>query len=85
MKHRLLRIIIALDIFIFAVATLGGAKRNETISSAAWSLEVDRKWQGLLFRPLIDWLLIWLEPDHCYQSWLAEQIQTSRQGVPGGS
>lgn len=72
MKFRLLRILIALDIFVFALLTLGGAKRNETISSAAWSLELDGKWQGRVSRPLIDWLFTWLERDHCQQSWVTE-------------
>ena len=72
MRLRLLRILIALDIFIFAVLTLGDARRNETISAAALSLELDGKWQGRLFRPLIDWLMTLIERDHCFQSWLAE-------------
>ena len=72
MRLRLLRILIALDIFVFAVLTLGGAHRNETISAAAYSLELDGKWQGKLFRPLIDWLMTLIERDHCFQSWLAE-------------
>jgi len=73
MKTRLLRILVAADIFAFALLTLGGAKRNETISAAAWSLEQDGKWQGKLFRPLIDWLLGWLEKNHCHKAWLAER------------
>lgn len=44
MKPRLLRILIALDVFVFALLTVGGSKRNETISAAAWSLEIDGKW-----------------------------------------
>lgn len=72
MKTRLLRILIAFDIFVFALLTLGGSKRNETISAAAWSLELDGKWQGRVFRPLIDWLFTCLERDHCQQSWLTE-------------
>lgn len=79
MKPRLLRILIALDIFVFALLTVGGSKRNETISAAAWSLELDRKWQGRVFRPAIDWAFARLERDHCLQSWLAEQIQFSKQ------
>ena len=75
MKTRLLRILIALDVFVFALLTLGGSKRNETISAAAWSLELDRKWQGRVFRPLIDWLFTKLERDHCLQSWLSEQVK----------
>jgi hypothetical protein len=73
---RLLRILIALDILLFALLTLGSARRNETISAAAWSLEQDGKWQGRLCRPVIDWLLSWLEQDHCAVSWLAENQES---------
>jgi len=73
MTARILRILVALDIFVFALLTLGVAKRNETISSAAWSLELDGKWQGKLFRPIIDWLFSPLQKDHCLNAWLTEQ------------
>jgi len=72
MAARILRILIALDIFVFALVTLGGAKRNETISSAAYSLELDDKWQGKLFRPIIDFLFSLLQKDHCFKAWLME-------------
>jgi hypothetical protein len=72
MRARILRVLIALDIFIFALITLGSSHRNETISAAAYSLEKDGKWQGKLFRPLIDTFLSILEKDHCYTSWLSE-------------
>lgn len=72
MKARILRILIALDIFIFALVTLGDARRNETISAAAWSLELDDKWQGRFFRPVIDWLISPFEKQHCYKSWRDE-------------
>jgi len=73
MNSRILRILIALDIFVFALLTLGGSKRNETISAAAWSLEMDGKWQGKLFRPVIDWLFSRLQKNHCLECWLEEQ------------
>lgn len=73
MKRRILCIIVALDIFLFAVATLGGSKRNETASAAAWSTELDGKWAGRIFRPLIDWMLSWAEKDHCRRSWELER------------
>ena len=73
MRARLLKILIALDIFAFALLTLGGARRNETISAAAYSLELADKWQGRLFRPLIDRLLCAIERNHCRVSWLAEK------------
>jgi hypothetical protein len=72
MKQRILTVLVAFDVFIFALLTLGGSKRNETISAAAWSLEMDGKWQGKLFRPLIDWLMSPLESRHCLTAWLIE-------------
>lgn len=72
MKQRLLTILVALDVFAFALLTLGNCKRNETISAAAWSLELDGKWQGKLFRPLIDWIMSPIEPRHCLTAWLIE-------------
>lgn len=73
MKQRLLTVLIALDIFVFALFTLGHCKRGETISAALWSLEQDGKWQGRLMRPAIDALLRWLEPDHCQVSYFSEK------------
>jgi len=73
MIARILRILVALDIFVFAVLTLGDARRNETISAAAWSLELDGKWQGKFFRPVIDFLFRPLQEDHCLNAWLIEQ------------
>lgn len=70
---RLVRWLTAGDILIFSVATFGRARRNETISAASWSLELDGKWQGRVFRPLIDWALSPLEKDHCHVSWMAEK------------
>jgi len=75
MIARSLRILVALDIFVFALLTLGDAKRNETISSAAWSLELDGKWQGKLFRPIIDFLFRPFQRDHCLNAWLIEQAR----------
>ena len=69
---RALRIFIALDIFLFSVFTLGDAKRNETMSAAAWSLEQDGKFLGMLFRPMIDALFYPFEPDHCANAWINE-------------
>lgn len=75
MRRRLIRLLTAFDIFVFALLTLGGAKRNETISAASWVLEVDGKWQGRVARPVIDLLLSPLEKDHCQASWLAERYK----------
>jgi hypothetical protein len=75
MKLRVLIMLIALDIFIFALLTLGGSKRNETCSSAAWSTEQDGKWQGKVFRPFIDriFYLLCSVSNHCQSSWINEQ------------
>jgi len=70
--NRILRILISLDIFVFALLTLGGAKRNETISSAAWDLALDDKWQGKLFVPIIDFLFSPFQKNHCLEAWLLE-------------
>lgn len=76
MKHRILTILIALDIFLFALICLGNVRQGgETASAAAWELERNGKWQGKLFRPLIDglfWLLI-RQADHCSEAWLWER------------
>lgn len=80
MKQRLIIIFVALDVLAFALLTLGNCKRNETISSAAWSLESDYKWQGRLFRPLIDWLMAWEGPNHCHRAWLLEHKQSLWNG-----
>lgn len=72
--NRILNVLIALDIFVFALITFGGSQRNETISAAAWSLEQDGKWQGKLFRPIIDFLFSPLQKDHCHKAFLSERI-----------
>lgn len=72
MRKRILSILIAFDIFVFALVTLGGSRRNETISAAAWDMECDGKWQGKLFRPLIDLLMTPVERNHCRRAWVKE-------------
>jgi hypothetical protein len=82
MRARLLRILIALDVLAFALLTLGGSKRNETISAAAYSLELDGKWQGKVARPIIDYLMRPIERAHCRVSYLAEQAPTRKGPTP---
>lgn len=69
MAARALSLFVALDVFLLALFTLGGSKRGETISAAAWSLECDGKWQGRVFRPVIDFCA-WYDPEHCRSSWI---------------
>lgn len=68
-KQRMLNLLVALDVFLFCLVCFGGTKRNETASSAAWSLEQRGRWQGKLFRPLIDWLFSRVQKDHCARAW----------------
>jgi hypothetical protein len=70
---RILIVLIALDHMVFALLTLGNCKRGETMSAAAWSLELHGKRMGKVFRPGIDWLFTWVERDHCELSWMAER------------
>jgi hypothetical protein len=72
--QRLLIILIAVDHLVLALVTLGNCVRGETISAALWSLELDGKWLGCCFRPVVDTLFYLLERDHCRASWEAEQF-----------
>lgn len=74
MKRRILTLLIALDVFLFACLCMGRVQRNETASAAAWSLERDGKWQGRFFRPLIDGLFAPLSANHCANAWRNEQL-----------
>jgi len=65
----LLRFGLWLDVKVLWVVTFGCCKLGENISAAAWSLELDGKWQGRLLRPLIDGLFYFVQKDHCAQAW----------------
>lgn len=76
MRERWITFLIALDIFLFALLCLGNVRRGgETASAAAWALESSGKWQGRLFRPLIDALfrLLTRQKNHCYEAWRWER------------
>jgi hypothetical protein len=64
-----LRVMVAFDVLLMAVMN---GKRNETISSAAWSLEQDGKLAGRILRQVID-RLFWFDPGHCEAAWKNEQ------------
>ena len=68
----LFRAIVKVDVLILKVLTLGKSKSGETISAAAWSLELDGKLQGRIFRPTIDFLLAWMEDNHCERAYNKE-------------
>ena len=66
---RALTIAYIFDNLLLALLTLGNCQVGETLSSKAWSLEVNGRLQGRIFRPLIDWLFSAMEPDHCLQAY----------------
>lgn len=69
MKQRILNILVALDSFVFVLLTLGVGHPGETISSAAYRSELHGGWFRFA-RPVIDWLLCWLEDCHCRRAYL---------------
>lgn len=70
---RILNVLIALDQFLFCLLTLGGSFPDETASSGAWRSEQQGRWQGKLFRPLIDWLFWPIQRDHCMHAYNSER------------
>ena len=74
MKRRILNVLIALDQFLFCLATLGHSSPDETLSAAAWRWEQAGKLRGRIFRPLID-ALFWFDPEHCLTSFESEVNQ----------
>jgi hypothetical protein len=76
MNPRLFILLLALDHLILAIGTFGNCRRGEYISSAAWSLEMQGKWQGRLWRPVIDWIFLTIGgvPHHCRDSWRGQKF-----------
>lgn len=76
MKKRLINLMIALDQFVYVLVTLGYGSPDETMSSAAWRMEVKGKWSGRIFRPLIDWIFENLgDEKHFFRSYIAEKYR----------
>ena len=71
MKRRLLNLLIAVDQFFWVLLTLGNGSPDETISAALWRMEMQGKWAGRLFRPVVD-TLFFFDPDHCRNAYNAE-------------
>lgn len=68
--QRVINILVALDQFLFCLVCLGNSYPSETASSAAWRLEQQGRWQGKVFRPLIDFLArLFNDPNHCRLSY----------------
>lgn len=63
MSRWLFNVLIALDLLAAAIC---GCKRNETLSAAAYSLELDGKLMGRFWRPVIDFCFSFRQDDHCW-------------------
>ena len=73
MKQRVLNLLIALDQLAYVLLTLGAGHPDETLSAAAWRVEKAGKPWGRIFRPVIDFIFLPMERDHCYRSYISEQ------------
>jgi hypothetical protein len=69
----ILAFLIRLDMVVFQIITLGVAKKNETISAAAYNAELTGRWVGKLARPVIDLLFSPFQKQHCREAWLWQQ------------
>jgi hypothetical protein len=75
MKRRLLHVLIALDQLAYVLITLGNGYPDETLSSAAYRLELRGHFWGRFWRPIIDWLFRPVEKNHCQQAYNAERLR----------
>lgn len=72
MKQRAINLLVALDQMLFCLLTMGRSNPDETMSAAAYRLELAGRMQGRIFRPLID-RLFFFDANHCLKSYLAER------------
>jgi hypothetical protein len=77
-SQRVLNILIAVDQLGHVLINLGNANPTDTISADLWVSEAKGKWQGKLFRPLVD-KLFWFDPRHCETSWDAQKFRKRTQ------
>ena len=71
--NRTFIVLLSWDHAILATATWGNCLPYEMISSALWSLELDGKRMGIVFRPIVDLILSPRTRNHCRQSWEWQQ------------
>ena len=72
MKSRVLNLLIAIDQLIYVIITLGSGYPDETLSSAAYRLEVKGSRWGKFWRPKIDFVMQLMEQEHCKKSYMSE-------------
>jgi len=75
LQLRIRNFLIAIDQLLYVLLTLGGGMPDETISAALWRWERAGKIYGRLFRPLVDLLFSPFENNHCYRSFVSEQLR----------
>lgn len=71
LKQRIVNVLVALDQLVFSIITLGSSAPDETMSAAAYRLELAGRWPGRVFRPLID-ALFFFDEHHCERAYWAE-------------
>ena len=62
---RLKNIAIGLD---FTINAIFGGWPGESVSGRTWRLRREQPYKTL--RPIIDWLFLWVEPNHCEKAYL---------------
>lgn len=72
MSKRFLNLLIAIDQLIWVIITLGSGSPDETISSASYRGWMNNHPIGLIAKPVIDFIFLPIERDHCRKSYEAE-------------
>lgn len=73
MKKRILNLLIAVDQLIWVIITLGSGSPDETISSATYRGWLNNNRVALIAKPVIDFLFLPVERNHCRESYIAEK------------
>ena len=71
---RIFNLAVAIDQLAYVLLTLGAGHPDETLSAAAWRTEQSGKLGGRIFRPLIDFMFLPLERDHCRKAYESERL-----------
>lgn len=72
MVNYLFRVLISIDQLINVVVCNG--EPDETMSSAAWRMERDKRFWGFM-RPVIDWMFSPWEKQHCWNAYKVELVR----------
>ena len=75
MRTRMLNMLIAVDQLLWVWLSLGAGSPDETISAAAYRMELQGKLAGRILRPLIDLLFSPFEAQHCFAAHQSEFIR----------